>query len=389
MPAFYLNNVFGYLPCIFFLVVSIFSLLYVFALRRTFSFSQPANNMYCRKNTKHKFSVVMKNKWLLFYPRITCRFYKNNLFGQIAEVTDLDTTLCSKEKKNFDFDIEFNHIGTYEMGISSIRVYDLFGIFYLTCKNFDRGSVIVRPRCFDVKNLDFYDVRGRQITLSTARSKMEGDDYSGVRQYTRGDPIKSIHWKISAHTREYMVRVFESYTNRGVTIYVDSEVTGYPDEDLLSIYDCLVETAYSIANCAVEQKEDVELIYKKDNYVQTMFPRNQDDIDNEIMDLNGVSPSYGGQLVEMFEANSYRQYGMDIIIVCTANLNESLIQYLEQMRGLRKKIYLFYAVTKTRKQNLSDDEKLNLGNLLNLGINYYVNYSAEELQHDEEMKEYA
>lgn len=388
LPGFYLRNPFGYLPCIFLLVITGISFLYILLLKKTFSFLQPSERISCQRGVDQKFSVTIENKSFLIYPRITCRFYKNNLFGQVAEVTAMDTVLSSHEKKNFSFEVKFDHLGTYEVGISSVRIYDMFGIFYLTYKNCNKSNIAVKPHIVNVDNLDFSDVTGRQTSSSAAKSKIESDDYSGIRQYVIGDPIKNIHWKISAHTQDYMVRLFESYTSFGITIYTDFEATGYSNELLMSIYDCLVETTYSIANHVLEKSEDVELIFNKDKDVQLLLPKSQSDMTTLVMDFPVLSLSNNNELIEMLEANASRQYGLDVVIVCTANLNELLVEHLIGATASFKKVYLFYVVPETKKNNLSEEEKLMLNSMSNWAIDYFVISSAEELQ-NEEVKKYA
>lgn len=388
IPGFYTRSPFGYLPCIFLLMLTGISFLYVMLLKRTFSFLQPSEQLTCERGIAQDFSVIIENKWFLIYPRITCCFYKNNLLGQVSEVSNIDTVLSSRERKNFSFKVKFDHLGTYEVGISSVRIYDLFGLFYLTYKNSKKSNITVKPHAVAVENLDFSDVAGTQNSLSTAKSKIESEDYSGIRQYVIGDPIKNIHWKISAHSRDYMVRSFESYTSVGVTLYTDFETTGHTSDILLSLYDCIVETTYSLVNYALDGSEDVQLIYSKDKNLQMALPKNQSDIDNVILDFPKPSLSNNNELIETLEANAINQYGLDIIMVCTANLNELLVESLIRIKGLWKKIYLFYMVPESKKDNLSEDEKLMLNTLLNSEIYYFVMSSAEDL-HSEEVRKYA
>jgi hypothetical protein len=349
---------------------------------------QSSERITCQRGIEQNFSVTIKNKGFLIYPRITCHFYKDNLFGQVSEVTDINTVLSSGEKKNFSFKVKFDHLGTYEVGISSVRIYDLFGIFYLTYNNSNKSNITVQPHAVTVDTLDFSDVNGTQNSLSTAKSKIESNDYSSTRQYVIGDPIKNIHWKISAHSRDYMVRLFESYASVGITIYTDFEATGHSNDILLSLYDCIVETSYSLINYAIDQSEDVELIYSKDKDIQFLLPKSQSAIDDLVLDFPKFSLSNSNELIEMLESNASNQYGLDIIIICTANLNELLVENLIRIKNLWKKVYLFYIVPEAKKGNLTDEEKLMLNSLLNSEIYYFVNSSSDDL-HNEEVKKYA
>jgi hypothetical protein len=75
-------------------------------------------------------------------------------------------------------------------------------------------------------------------------------------------------------------------------------------------------------------------------------------------------------------------------MICTANLNELLVENLIRIKGLWKKVYLFYIVPEAKKGNLTDEEKLILNSLLNAEIYYSINSSSDDL-HNEEVKKYA
>jgi uncharacterized protein (DUF58 family) len=43
----------------------------------------------------------------------------------------------------------------------------------------------------------------------------------GIREYVPGDPIKSIHWKVSAKTNKLQVKTYEPATVLGATLALD------------------------------------------------------------------------------------------------------------------------------------------------------------------------
>ncbi|MFT9057026.1 MAG: DUF58 domain-containing protein [Ethanoligenens sp.] len=380
VPAVFLRNPFGYLPALFLLVLVGLSFLYIWLLKRSFTFLQASDNKQCERGVEQHFAATVAGRGLLMFPRITCCFYTDNLLGQITQTAHVDTTLSPQEKRTFSFGIKFDHLGTYEVGISSARIYDLFGMFYLNHPNSGQSHVTVRPRALQVACFDFAEVIGHQSNMATSKSKMETDDYSGIRQYVPGDAIKNIHWKISAHSSEYMVRMFESYTSRGYTVYLDLEATGYTPEVLFSLYDCLVETAYSVACHVLRENEDLELVYMKDDEVRLALPRSRENIDHTVADFGDIAISNNGHLITALEANAGRQYGLDILVLCTANLSEPLVQISTAAVGLHKAIFLFYVVPAAKKGHLTAEEQGLLDAFLSMGAEICVLAKADEIQ---------
>ncbi|HAN97541.1 MAG TPA: hypothetical protein DCQ98_09005 [Planctomycetaceae bacterium] len=81
---------------------------------------------------------------------------------------------------------------------------------------------------------------------SYRRGAADGDFYS-LREYRRGDPIRSIHWRSSAKLGELMVRQVEQRSDRQVALLVDLWIPEtFDDQDLDA-----VELAASFAATAV------------------------------------------------------------------------------------------------------------------------------------------
>lgn len=383
VPTFFLRGPFGYFPVLFFVAAAGLSFCYIWLLKRSFSFLQPTEVRQCERGKEEQFTACVKGNGFLLFPRVTSRFYANNLFGQVSQTTEVDIVLAPGVQKTFGFNISFDHLGTYETGISSVRIYDLFGLFYLPQKNPGESRIMVKPRALDVTCFDFTEEAGRQVNRTASKSKIESNDYSGIRQYVPGDAIKNIHWKLSAHAHDYMVRQFESYTSRGYTVYLDLETTGYTPDILPDLYDCLVETAYSVAAHVLQKQEDLELIYSKEGLPKLALPKSRDSLDATVTDLGGISISNNGQLIDLLETSVSRQYGLDILVICTANLSEPLVQILSAAKEQRKAVFLFYAVSTEHKHDLSTEEHGLLDALLEIGIETCVLDKADEIQKTE------
>ena len=73
-----------------------------------------------------------------------------------------------------------------------------------------------------------------------------GTDYVGVREYELGDSTKQIHWKLSAHSINYMTKLSESSKQSDFAVVLDTAANEADREELMTIYDTLVETVFSV-----------------------------------------------------------------------------------------------------------------------------------------------
>jgi uncharacterized protein (DUF58 family) len=103
--------------------------------------------------------------------------------------------------------------------------------------------VTVLPRLFlnEVKLEDKLLTESKAFLNSTQN---DGYDYTGVREYAFGDSMKRIHWKLSAHSSEYMTKITETCRKSDMTVVIDFAAPKLRRDMVPGIYDCLVETAY-------------------------------------------------------------------------------------------------------------------------------------------------
>ena len=99
--------------------------------------------------------------------------------------------------------------GSIEVRLEKLRVFDLLGIFCIGRKEDQACSVKIMPG---------FALMPLEITRKTREFQAESDDYSGekkgddpseiyqVREYRVMDPLKDIHWKLSAKEDELMVK---------------------------------------------------------------------------------------------------------------------------------------------------------------------------------------
>lgn len=109
-----------------------------------------------------------------------------------------------------DRTLVFNYRGEYEIGVSSIFVRDLFGMFRLRADAGTFASVFVLPR----ERLLLSDpLPASPDETSLNAPRLRSSDHTGqqnIREYSDGDSLRDIHWKLSAKSEEMLVREYSS-----------------------------------------------------------------------------------------------------------------------------------------------------------------------------------
>ncbi len=168
-----------------------------------------------------------------------------------SENTQVSFSLLPFTGREFDFRVSMPYRGVYPVGITTMRITDVFGLL---------------PMRFDMRKLHFY--RQPELTVypraeapsalyaEVADEKLFGEQYllsaesgssiTGARAYRPGDPLKQIHWKKSAAHGELYVKQYEQPIREDLTILLDNCAHGAAGEAALAAADTVCEAAACI-----------------------------------------------------------------------------------------------------------------------------------------------
>jgi len=115
------------------------------------------------------------------------------------------------------------------------------------------GTTLVLPRTVPIPEPGFIEASlAREPSVRTEPRRGPGPEYLGVREYRAGDPIRQIHWRLSARHGELVVRDLEEERMPRLAIWVD---TSGDDEAL----DACCTVAASIVDAATATGAGVRL----------------------------------------------------------------------------------------------------------------------------------
>ena len=113
----------------------------------------------------------------------------------------------------------FEKRGRHELGPAEVRTVDPFGLLRFTRRFGERTGVTVYPEVFELASLP---LRGSSRETGIRGSfAQHGDEFSGLREYRRGDDRRHIHWKSVARTGELVVKEFTQEAPQRHTVILD------------------------------------------------------------------------------------------------------------------------------------------------------------------------
>lgn len=319
---------------------------YLQVIKAKLTFSESSDLRDCERDSDVRFTVRFNNASPLFIFRVEAFFYISDLYGNKASEASTTLALSPHESYDLGFSTKFEHIGTYTAGLDRIVVQDFLGLFETTVRNERRRQVNVTPKLQAIDDIRF-SADAMQETTKAAKSHVaDSMDYSHVREYVPGDPLKTIHWKLSARSDHYLTRLYEVYTNPGVAVVLD--FFGPSDEagELMAMFDCVVESGLSLSQHAREKGMDVDLLYvDKRGDAQSLstwskedLPRLVDEMPRMRRDL-ALAQEAAGLLSDQISS----RYGQNNLVICSANLDSEMVSLAVEAK-LRRRSPLFIAV---------------------------------------------
>lgn len=344
-PALLVNTLAGYLPFLALFLCGVLSLLQLLLLKNRLEYKIVADESAIVRGEQIPFGVEITNKSPLPVVYLEAEFFVSGLDGGDSHVYPLGITMSPREKRVFSLSADFPHIGVYQIGISRLVMHDLLGNLRAVGKSGESRRIDIQPRVLPVDKLQVSTVHNVENERSLAPSPLSGMDYTGVRDYAYGDPIKTIQWKLSAHAGSLMTKQMESYTNTGATILLDFGVPDYDGETRLNMLDGIVETGVAVGNYAVRSGMDYELMYAApDGEIRRCTPTSFWDVRAWLPEFRLQPWDANEKTAQIMRESSGGLHSQSNVLLCTARLTDEMVSALIGLRQAGKNVVVFYLV---------------------------------------------
>lgn len=334
----------GWMPLIAVVSAILFAFIYVRILKAGLSVSAKSMLHDCRRGDDIAFDVHFRNKTPLFFFRVEAYFYVSDLFGQVASEASTTISFAPFEKYDFSFSASFDHIGTYTAGLDKLVVCDFLHLFTAEIEGDRTQTVHVTPRIQSLEHLELSVESDKEAPVPKKSVFADSLDYAYVRPYVPGDPLKTIHWKLSSRTEGYMTRLFEENTNPGVAVVLDFYSTETNSACLMGIFDAVVEVGFSVGDYARAEGLDTEIHYtnrKGEPVMCTSWVSAE--LDEIIADMPSITNDADKEqdAVSILLGQLRNQFGQNNLVVCTSNLSPDIISTILDAKMRRKNPILF------------------------------------------------
>jgi uncharacterized protein (DUF58 family) len=186
---------------------------------------------------------------------------------------------------SLDYEIKGIRRGCYELGPVVIQVSDIISGEELRNEVRPEERLIVYPKILPITTGRLHSYQPIGELRSEEVAFEDPSKFRGTREYLITDPLKKIHWKVSAHTGKLQVKVYEPTVGAQSVIFLNLRYQDYPSFDRDYRMELAVTLASSLSAFLIGKRQAVGLVTNggdmlvldEDIPIQKIYPKQGED----------------------------------------------------------------------------------------------------------------
>jgi uncharacterized protein (DUF58 family) len=210
--------------------------------------------------------------------------------------------------------------GLHRVGPLTVTATDVFGFSAMSATVPGQSDILVYPEILPVSsNLLSSGAATGWRDEANARSRGDGTDFTGVREYRPGDELRRINWKTTARTGSLVVTEYAQGYASDLTIVLDRQASAYADSGIgvVSAFEYGVKIATTIGATALRDGSVVRLIASASSAADADELREWSEISVLLDRMARVEPDGDADLADQLAAVSGSTKPGSILVVIT------------------------------------------------------------------------
>jgi len=252
-------------------------------------------------------------------------------------------SLMPKERRLLRYQVRFNKRGDFNLKPLLVANGDPWGLWRQERREPAPASALVFPRILPLEEVKLPLRKPFEGQKSGFHAYEDTTSVSGIRAYEPHDPMKRIHWKLSAHLGQLMVKEFEFTANTAITLWLDLTV-GRLNRGFLEVYeDFAAMIAASILRYAEEKHIPTALVSFPSKRPSVTLGSGKDHFLRQMEELARAQLGEGELLAGMPEAARQLPWQSNLILISSLLPRELVMRLAELHRRTQHlTVYLLY-----------------------------------------------
>lgn len=384
LPPVFVNHPVAYIPFVAYLFLLVADFAYLQLTRRGLSIDYDSRGDSCMRGTSVELPLVLRNGSRLPILRACPQVYVENPYGELEHETLAVVLVDSRGEETIRLNVRLGHVGVYAAGVRGVVLHGPLRLFHarVGAPEGGRAELVSTPQLLENGSFELSALAMRE-SMAPVRTVLSDDiDYAGTREYELGDPLKSVHWKLSARTGELQTRLFETSVNTRLSVIMDFHGPEYSSENLMTCADAIVEMALVVVRLGLAENMEAALCYidREGSPVSSGLPHEKE-MEAFVRELPRLSPQVSAQdAVGIVEREAFSPHGSDNIVVCTSCVTRELVQSVLGLVARHVRASVILAVPRELVHDFYSAHQGLMGELSSAGVPCLVLSDASELE---------
>lgn len=382
VPPIFVSHPIGYIPLGAFLVLLACAWGYLQLVSKSLLVDVRFEEHAATRMTSCEMPIVLKNRSRLPVVNARPHFYVTNPHGVLEQDAPATVMFDGMSDEFIDADITMGHVGTYVAGIKSVVLLDPFGLLHKTVDCACEGSIVSTPQEVSIDSIELTRLIMHESRTPVRTVISDDVDYAGVRDYEFGDPLKSIHWKLSARRDELQTRLFEASVSSSASIIMDFHAPAYDVEQLMGCTDGIVELALACARLAAAHNMEFKVLYQGTQGAQILseVPHTA-----ELEAFTRTLPATSSDVdaayaTDLIASQTLGRASCDNVILCTSCLEREVVELLVGACAHRIGVTVVLVVPQELKRDFYKDNRALIAELKGAGASCIVVSDSSDLE---------
>lgn len=370
VPPVFVNHPIGYLPLAMLVFMLLFSWVYLRLIARGFSVEHDFEEGSCARGASVELPITLQNRSRLPILCARPQVYVKNPYGAVEHEALAVAMVGARGSDCIRADVQLGHVGVYSAGLEGVELYDPLKFFRKHKEAEGQALLVSMPRDFEVGAITFSEMAAHESKNPVRTVLSDNVDYAGTRDYEYGDPMKSVHWKLSARMNQLQTRLFEASVNTRLSVIMDFHSPAYAFEELLECCDVIVEMALAVMRLAQKRNIEASLCYrdKHGSSISRSLPA-EGEMERFVPSLPLLSPDVDEMdALSIAEREAERFGGSDSIVYCTSSLARDLVARAVEMRGRHLSVTIVLVVPRGSARAFYKDNQGIMAELSSAGV---------------------
>lgn len=186
----------------------------------------------------------------------------------------LDLHIKPGQKKTLAYELRPTERGEYHFGMIRLYACSFIGLISRRSSIDLTTMVPVYPSFIQMRKFEMYAISNRLTDLGIKKIRRIGHtmEFDQIKEYVRGDDVRSINWKATARSQNLMVNQYQDERSQQVVNVIDMGRVMKMPFDGLSLLDYAINTSLVISNIALIKDDKAGLLTFTNNKLTAVRP---------------------------------------------------------------------------------------------------------------------